>query len=393
MTDVTISAVGDILIDRPEPESVFTDIAAIFETADISFGNFEGVMTDRHGPLPGAASATIVPTSNARGLRDARGSGYFDVLSLANNHALDAGYHGLEETIDVIRNMGIKTVGAGPAPKDAWEPVIVDTGRGRVAFVAVASVCRLGYEARGTRGGVASLTAVDYYAPRVPAVSLPGYPPLIISVTNEQDWQQLKRTIESVRQEAEFVVVSIHWGDQSRPYVITDFERDTAKRLSELDVDLILGHHHHHIRGVEFIGRMPVIYGLGHFVFDHPRYADELREKGAPWADWTEDQLEKHFGRYGHYPRASGLPFHDLSRWTTVAVIQFSSGKRPVVYFAPMHIDPDGTPRAVERGSSKWPQFIEVMDACAEDGYLDFKMIDKGQEVGGFPVIELQPKS
>jgi poly-gamma-glutamate synthesis protein (capsule biosynthesis protein) len=84
----------------------------------------------------------------------------------------------------------------------------------------------------------------------------------------------------------------MHWGDYSRPYVITAFERDLAGRLSRLGVDLVLGHHHHCLHEVEFFGRMPVLYGLGNIVFDHPRYGEELRQQGADWVGSSRAQLE-----------------------------------------------------------------------------------------------------
>jgi hypothetical protein len=72
---------------------------------------------------------------------------------------------------------GAKTVGAGRTPAEAWEPAVIDVAGHTVAFVAAASVFRVGYEAKGPRGGIAALAAVDHYAPRFPAAYVPGVPP------------------------------------------------------------------------------------------------------------------------------------------------------------------------------------------------------------------------
>ena len=249
MASLTLAATGDILIHRPEPSSALAALEPAFATADVTFGNFEGVLTDRHDALPGRGSGTIAATANASGLRA------FHVLSLANNHSLDAGYGDLGDTLAALRAMGAKTVGAGRTPAEAWEPAVIDVAGHTVTFVAAASVFRVGYEAKGPRGGIAALAAVDHYAPRFPAAYVPGVPPQIISVASKDDWRRLEIAIETARQRAEFIVVSMHWGDHTRPYVVTDFERDTAKRLSELGVDLVLGHHQHRLRGVEFYAR------------------------------------------------------------------------------------------------------------------------------------------
>jgi hypothetical protein len=385
MTPFVLAAVGDVLIDRPEPPSALAAAAAVFEAADVTFGNFEGVLTDHHQSLPGRGSGTIARRSNASGLR------HFDVLSLANNHSLDAGYGGLDDTLASLRDVGARTVGAGRTPAEAWQPVIVETAGRTIAFIAVASVFRVGYEARGRRGGIASLIAVDHYASRFPAAYVPGVPPHVISVANKDDWRRLEAAIAAARAQAEFVVVSMHWGDHTRPYVITDFERETAKRLAELGVSLVLGHHQHRLRGVEFFGNMPTFFGLGHIVFDQPRYADELRANGADWLNLPEVELEKRFGRYGHFPRPSGFLFDDLARWSAIAIVELDSNAAPAIGYIPMHIGAGGTPRPVLRESDHWNRFLAMMAECVRDGHLACMIADEGRNFGGLPVLSIRP--
>src|SRR5205085_2884737 len=104
LTPLTIAAVGDVFVDRPEPAAALGGIAPLLEASDVTFANFEGVVTDRHAPVPGASDASIVPPAQAEPLR------VFDVLSLANNHALDAGHGGLADTIAALD--GAAVVGA-----------------------------------------------------------------------------------------------------------------------------------------------------------------------------------------------------------------------------------------------------------------------------------------
>ena len=385
MTPLTLAAVGDILIDRPEPLSALAAGAAAFKTADITFGNFEGVLTDRHQAVPGRGSGTIAHTSNAVGLRG------FDVVSLANNHTLDAGYGGLDDTIAALRSVGASTVGAGRKPSEAWAPVTVRACGRSVAFVAVTSVLRVGYESRGQRGGVASLIAVDHYASRFPAAYVPGVPPHIISVADKDDWRRLEEAIGAAKTQADFVVVSLHWGDHTRPYVIPDFERETSRRLSDLNVDLVLGHHQHRLRGVAFFGDMPVLFGLGHIVFDQPRYADSLRSNGADWLHLSEAQLERRFGRYGNFPRPSGFSFDETARWSAIAIVELTVNARPKVGCIPMHIGIDGTAHAIARSSRQWNGFLGLMSECIRDGGLNSKVTDQGRNIGDLPVLSIEP--
>src|SRR5437870_1454244 len=153
---VSLTAVGDVFVDRPEPAEALSGIAPLLEASDVTFANFEGVLTDAHAPVPGASDATVVPVSYAAPLRA------FDVLSLANNHALDTGHGGLADTMDALTSGGAAVVGAGPTLAAASRPAIVDRGGTRVAFVAATSVFPMGAEAQAEVPGVAPLRVDDY---------------------------------------------------------------------------------------------------------------------------------------------------------------------------------------------------------------------------------------
>ena len=62
----------------------------------------------------------------------------FDVLSLANNHILDYGFAGIEETIAQCRICGIQTVGAGRNTQAAAEPLLVEKDQKRIGILSFA---------------------------------------------------------------------------------------------------------------------------------------------------------------------------------------------------------------------------------------------------------------
>ena len=56
MSTVTLMAVGDILVNREDPDNALSSIRPLLNAADIAFGNFEGVLTDTHPVTPGGWS-------------------------------------------------------------------------------------------------------------------------------------------------------------------------------------------------------------------------------------------------------------------------------------------------------------------------------------------------
>lgn len=152
------------------------------------------------------------------------------VLSLANNHALDQGTMGFDETTRELADLGIRTVGAvagGPVPVVGAGPMTV----GIAAFT----------EWRNAR-------STDF-AGRV-----------MTSDAFEQDGR-----VALERADADLVCAMPHWDREFRhfPHPST---RATARRLAESGVDLIVGGHTHVVQPMQRIGDTLIAYGLGDFL-------------------------------------------------------------------------------------------------------------------------------
>lgn len=376
MTPLVIAAVGDVFVDRPEPAGALSGIAPLLEASDVTFANFEGVLTDRHAPVPGAGDASIAPAAQAAPLR------VFDVLSLANNHALDAGHGGLADTIEAL---GSAVIGAGPTLADASRPVVVEG----VAFVAAAAVFPLGAEAQPGAPGLAPLRVEDYYAAPFPGMHTPGVPPEVVSVVDEEDWNRLAAAVEEARGAADVVVASVHWGDHTRPWVLTDAERTGAQLLVEAGADVVLGHHHHLPRGVELLGGKPVFYGLGHAVFDQPRLADEFRRRGIDLEVMDDDERAAAFGEWAVYPRRASpsFPFHPLYRWSVAAVVELDGAELVRAGVAPLRLDEDGIAQPIRRGDPGWTDALEFLARCQSEGGLATEWRDAGWTHGGCDLL------
>src|SRR5687768_2727768 len=100
--ELVIMAVGDVIVNRPDPPSVFAHVASVLKQGDIVIGNLEAPLCDRGLPILGkaevGASHLRFAPHNVRGLE----SGGFNVMGLANNHLMDYGPEGLFQTIELL---------------------------------------------------------------------------------------------------------------------------------------------------------------------------------------------------------------------------------------------------------------------------------------------------
>jgi poly-gamma-glutamate synthesis protein (capsule biosynthesis protein) len=173
-----------------------------------------------------------------------------DCCILANNHVLDWGVAGLEETLDALHGRGIATAGAGRSRAEAEAPAVLPVpGRGRVLVYAVAhgsSGVPGAWAARGGRPGVAVLPELSADAARA-----------------------LARRTAADRRPGDVVVVSVHWGP-NWGYGVPRSEREFARALvDEAGADAVYGHSSHHPKGGEVRDGKPILYGCGDFLTDY----------------------------------------------------------------------------------------------------------------------------
>lgn len=177
----------------------------------------------------------------------AAGIGY---CSLANNHTLDWGYKGLQQTLDSLAQTGIAAAGAGGSLEEAMRPAVLPVaGKGRV----VAFSC----------GTPSSGIPPEWAAARDRAgVNL-------LPQLSEDAVHEIRRRVDTVRRPRDIVVLSIHWGG-NWGYEIPFRHRSFARLLiDEGGVDIIHGHSSHHPLGFEVYQGRPIFYGCGDFINDY----------------------------------------------------------------------------------------------------------------------------
>lgn len=245
---IKLAAVGDLMLARTIGEVLergniaypFEHIAGRLQEADVAIGNLESAL-GTGGRAEDKGYTFQAPPEAAAALSLAG----FDVLSLANNHAMDYGPQLLVEAINTLADQGIAAIGAGGSDSAAYEAYILELNGLSVAFLAFVDVPQ---EFRGfdTRTWQASKTR--------PGIAW-------------ADPQRMQVEIERARQASDLVVVLLHSGFEYVPRPSPP-QVNAARIAIEAGADLVLGHHAHLLQPVEFHSRGVIVYGLGNFVFE-----------------------------------------------------------------------------------------------------------------------------
>ncbi len=372
--DALLGFVGDLLTDRDDPDEAYAPVLDLLAAPDLLFGNLEGPYSDHPQSVPSAGLALVPPAHNL----DVFSRVGFDVLSLANNHILDGGRDAMLETRRRLNEQGVGTCGAGGSLEEARAPAVLEAGGLKVAFLGYASVFPKGYEARGSLAGLAPLRAHNFYQDLIDDAYTPGADPRVSTVPDKADHDNLKADIAGAKEQADLVVASFHWGDHFKAYHLTDHELRTARLCIDEGVDIVVGHHQHVLRGMEWYRGRPVFYGLGHFVFDVrvDKWPEEV-VAAMPVLDDTADT-------YAVAPRQGWplMPLHPEARMTVLGFVRLAGGEPAEFGFVPCRLNPEGAVRAVDPETPEGREVVDYVEhGCVSQGlngrvdtssYVDF---------------------
>jgi poly-gamma-glutamate capsule biosynthesis protein CapA/YwtB (metallophosphatase superfamily) len=266
--EIVIGAVGDIMMpesiqsvvvkDRRGYDLLFERIAPDLSAADITFANLETSVDHKAG-------VSGYPKFNARPelLASLKKAGV-NIVSVANNHAMDMGSDGLKRTLDNIEATGLAFIGAGRTKAEAAETKFLKIRGVKVAFLAYT----YGTNQRMPRR-----------SPDTPGVN-------ILGINSETDLSRAAACVRQARADADLVVVSLHWGYEYATSP-TSWQRRVASELIESGADILLGHHPHVLQPIEsYVARDKrrglIVYSLGNFISSQNAdvsYANKTHEK------------------------------------------------------------------------------------------------------------------
>ena len=245
---VHLAAVGDIMLDRAlgdalrsgDIDYLFAPIGDTLITPDYTIGNLESALGETGQP-ENKGYTFQAPPEAAEALRRAG----FDILTLANNHAMDFGVEGLLEAINLIEANGMVAVGAGIDANEARRAAILSRNNFNIAILAYVDVpiefrgfdARV-WEAGPDSAGVAWADPVD-----------------------------IQEDVSAALKDSDVVVVLLHSGYEyvERP---SPPQVNAAHAAIDAGASLVIGHHSHVLQPVEFYKDGVIVYGLANFAFE-----------------------------------------------------------------------------------------------------------------------------
>ena len=299
----TIAATGDLLINMPVARQALADGRESGQAYDFRR------MLSKIKPILGAADLAVCHVETPMSADDTSISGYpvfntpheladaisfagYEGCSTASNHSIDRGLAGVDATLAALDRVHVAHAGTAGS---AAEGVRAELHRVKGVLVA-----HLSYT-YGTNG-----------------IPTPPGAPWSVNITSVR---RILADAHAAKQSgAQFVVVSLHWGEeyQTQP---TPLQQAQARAvLASPDVDLILGCHAHVLQPVEKIGGKYVIYGMGNLL------SNQSPAVGLPAKTQDGAVLKAYVSRHGDrllVDRVTYTPTYvEIGRYTVWPVAQ-----------------------------------------------------------------------
>lgn len=234
--------VGDTMMDWSVKETVeskgpdypFTEIKDLVSEVDYAVLNLETAVTNYTEKYPKLYNFRTNP-EDLIGIKNAG----FDMVTLANNHALDYKITGLKDTIENLNKLNIKFIGAGFNEAEAYQMRIVNIKNKKIGFLGFSRVLpSVSWYAKENRPGIAS-----------------GY---------QED--RVINIIKESKPKVDYLFVYIHWGIEKNK-TPEDWQINYAHKMIDAGADGIIGSHPHVLQTFSQYKGKPIAFSLGNFLF------------------------------------------------------------------------------------------------------------------------------
>lgn len=243
--EISMVMVGDCLIHRfvyndaangdgtYSFDKMFTEVSDLIKDHDLAFYNQESIIGGK------SLGLSAYPRFNSpEEIGDSMVNLGFNLVSLANNHTMDKGEQGVINSVNYWKTKpGVYYSGQALSNEDRESNIKVLEKNGiKYAFFAYTTVTN----------GLLPPTGKEY-------------------LTNIYSKEKVQNDINKVKNKVDLIIVSMHWGEEYTTNLSSN-QKQVAKELSEMGVNLVIGNHAHSLQPVEMIEDTLVFYALGNFI-------------------------------------------------------------------------------------------------------------------------------
>jgi hypothetical protein len=208
---------------------LYGDLLPLFDKSDYNFFNLETAIDDSQNntrsPWEFIDKSRVISV-----FKDIK----LNVACLANNHILDGGVAGLNETIRCLDSQGIHHIGADLTVDKIYKPLLINKKKSNFAIINVADGEQ---SSEGLNNNIGSADLESYH--------------VYDSIRNEKNNNSA-------------VIVIVHAGIEFSP-VPPPFITKIYQSYIDCGADIVIGHHPHVIQGCQMYREKPIFYSLGHF--------------------------------------------------------------------------------------------------------------------------------
>ena len=243
--ELSMVMVGDCLIhrfvyndasngdDTYSFDKMFTEVSDLIKGNDLAFYNQESIIGGK------SLGLSAYPRFNSpEEIGDSMVNLGFNLVSLANNHTMDKGEQGVINSVSYWKTKpGVYYSGQALSNEDRESNIkILEKNGIKYAFFAYTTVTN----------GLLPPTGKEY-------------------LTNIYSKEKVQNDINKVKDKVDLIIVSMHWGEEYTTNPSSN-QKQVAKELSEMGVNLVIGNHAHSLQPVEMINDTLVFYALGNFI-------------------------------------------------------------------------------------------------------------------------------
>jgi poly-gamma-glutamate synthesis protein (capsule biosynthesis protein) len=343
--DVVVTAVGDMIFNRQISQLAAPErrhLLRILQEADIAYGNLEFSLNSR----PELQRPFYNFRTDPEFAWELAATG-INLVSMANNHALDFGPEGLVDCLKALDHASIGHAGAGRTLAAARAPA---TERVQSQTLKFGLLSYMRYWTSRYRCGDAAAPCLATIDPAEILVAGPDGAVTSIEGPLAADVAAMEDDVVLAKRHHDVVMVSLHNHDRShhRAFGIQDTtpanDEIMYRRAVAAGADVVLGSGPHVLRGIEIHQGKPIFYSLSNFIYQY-RTPDKI----------PVDLIHQRDGEIERPTNVSVWDRRDPERVfeTVVARLTFNAGALRRVELIPVTIDDEGPLYGVPRLASE----------------------------------------